>query len=182
MIRNALAWAAVALSLSACAHPVDVKHQGDASFHREYQTYTVLYHPVGSSANTRTIFENAVHQAMTAKGYAQAPRETADMFINFKALTTSEDNAPAGGRNPGGVDDGPSVGSGDATKVVMVTIEDARSDEIMWVGWSTGAYETDDVLTKTREAVDGILSLVPARAAGAAPAAAPPAPTPPAGS
>lgn len=172
MIRNAIALAAAALLSSACAHPVEVLHQGDASFQQGLKTYAVLYHPVGSSQSTRHIFESAVHDAMAAKGYQQAPPGQAQMFINFKALTTSEAAPTEEGAGSAGIDS-LATDSSDAQKVVIVSIENAASDEIMWVGWSTGAYTKDEVLTQTRKAVQAILKLVPAHAPGA--------PAPPAG-
>lgn len=182
MIRRAIAVLATTFLLAGCAsHPPKALHQGDASFKANLETYAVKYHPVGADHNTRHIFDEAVHPAMQAKGYRQVDEASAQMIINFKALTKSEAAATktgaAGSAELEGV-------SGEAVdKVVMISIEQASNDEIMWVGWSTGYYAEEEILPKTKEAINRILALVPKRAAGAAPPAeTPPAPATPPGS
>ena len=166
MIRRALAVVATALLSVGCAHAPRALHQGDSTFDRSLTTYAVKYHPVGSDRNTRHIFETAVHDAMAAKGYKQAEAGAADMVINFTALSKSEaSDVKASAGVSAELDH---AGSGeDVDKVVMVTIEGTKTDEIMWAGWSTGAYDEIQVLPKTREAVAAILVLIPAHAPGA---------------
>ncbi len=147
------------LSLGCAATPT-VLHQGDATFERSMQTYVVKYHPVGSDVNTRHIFESVVHDAMNAKGYLQAKEAEADMVVNFKALTKSEANAESG---TSAQLNGASAAAEEIDKVVMVTIERRSTDEVLWVGWSTGAYADEEILPMTKKAVTAILALLPSR-------------------
>lgn len=183
MIRRTLATVATMLCLAGCAHgPPKALHQGDSTFQRNLETYAVRYHPVGSDHNTKLIFDTAVHDAMKAKGYRLAAGGEPDMVLNFTALTKTESG---GGEDTSGTAALAGASSSESVdKVVMVTIERASTDEIMWVGWSTGYYAEEQILPKTREAVAGILALIPSRDPGAAPPApaAPAAPTAPPGS
>jgi len=163
MVR-AIAIGVVAILLSACGKPPTVLHQGDAVFDRSFQTYSVIYHPVGSDRNTRHIFESAVHGAMTAKGYAKASGVDADMIISFAALTTSESNDTGAGRDVHHMAELSGQSPEDVDKVVMVTIERRRTNQIVWIGWSAGGYAEQDVLPMTKKAVNGILALIPSRA------------------
>ncbi|MEM9696520.1 MAG: DUF4136 domain-containing protein [Myxococcota bacterium] len=172
-IRRAATVAAASVVLAGCAaEPPKVLHQGDATFKRNLETYSVKYHPVGITTNTKTIFEAAIHDAMSAKGYKRVDGANADMIINFKALTKSEKNKPRTAADAA-MQDNVGQQRQNVAKVVIVTIEQASTDDIMWIGWSTGAYEDNDVLPKIREAVKGILELIPTRDANAV--AAPPA-------
>ncbi len=183
MIRRAIAVVATTLFLAGCAsHAPKVLHQGDSTFKPHLETYAVKYHPVGSDHNTRHIFDEAVHEAMAAKGYRQVEADKAEMIINFKALTKTEATVAKPGQAGSAELEG--AGSGEAVdKVVMISIEQASNDEIMWVGWSTGYYSEFEILPKTKQAVAGILALIPNRTPGAAPpAATPPAPAAPPGS
>ncbi len=154
------------LSLSACAHQVQVSHQGPATLDGSRRTYAVVTHEVGTSLSTNNVFQQRVHDAMAAKGYtlASSPAE-ADLLVSFKALKGGASKGQTAGATATGTNIGLG-GTGDAesvSKVIMVQVTDAKTSRVMWVGWSTGKYPDHEFVRRTDESIEKILALIPAR-------------------
>lgn len=160
----------VALVATGCAKPVHVTHQGPSVLEIDAKTYAVIAHPVGSTMSTKDVFMKRIHDAMARKGYTPAPVEQADLLISFKTLLMPVDGDAIEKYGEGATnEDGVALPAGggaraqDVNKVVLVTIENAKTDRVLWIGWSAGEYPTDEVVMRTTESVEKILRRIPSR-------------------
>ena len=164
----AMATAATMWTVTGCAKPITVTTQGPSSLHPELRTYALLNHPVGSTLSTRHVFLSAVHEVMAEKGFVQAPKAEADLLITFKALmadVNADSSQAASSQKPAATDStgGSPVTADDVSKVVVVQVEESRSDRVIWVGWTAGEFPSYQVVEKTRESVEKILARLPKR-------------------
>lgn len=151
------------LMLAGCARTVPVSFQGPAKLSPELKTYAVLVHPVGTTLSTNDIFMRGVHEAMTSKGYVAAPHAEADVLVSFKALMGSKNDDQASNQAGPTVGVGTTSSGGDIRKVVMVLLEEARTDQIMWVGWSSVEVPDHQAVMRARESIQRILDGIPPR-------------------
>lgn len=162
--------AALLLALPGCVTPaVEVKHQGEQRLLASHDTYAVIDHSVGSTPTTRLAFNTKVHPIMARKGYERAPAHEADLLVSFKALWRSSTDSPTQKLTSS---EAPSIGSailgmedpmGDVQKVVLVTVEEAKTDRVVWVGWTNVEVDRDRVIMSTSSSFDEILKLIPKR-------------------
>ena len=158
------------LALSGCAaSPVEAKHQGEQQQLAPHDTYAVVNHVVGSTPTTQLAFNTKIHPIMARKGYERAPAHEADLLVSFKALWRSSKDSPTQKLNSS---DAPSIGNailgmenpqGDVQKVVLVTLEEAKTDRVVWVGWTNVEVDRDRVIMSTSSSFDEILALIPKR-------------------
>jgi hypothetical protein len=162
-----LALGACASLVAGCAKPTHVSHQGPPALDSNIRTYAVLTHPVGTSVSTYDVFHRRIYETMARRGFTQASKRDADLLVSFKALLMPVDeaqDATSAGLGVGAVSMGvsPSMG-GDVRKVVLVLLEDAKTDRVMWVGWSSGEYGSDEIVERTSDSLDQILARLPSR-------------------
>ena len=88
--------ACLAASLGGCKSTPQVRHQ-DASdlYHRNYQTYGLLQHPVGTDERVDGAIEDAIRKQMQSKGYVRKDPAEAELLISYKVLL-SGDLSPVG--------------------------------------------------------------------------------------
>jgi hypothetical protein len=157
--------------LVGCTKNVPVSRQGPATL--DVKTYSVLSHPVGTTLSTNHQFQKRIHEAMAKKGYLPASRADADLLVTFKTLSMPKDGDPTYGESRQGVETlslmslasgGAGFSPGDEVhNIVLVMLEEASSDRVMWVGWSAADVDDDDVISTTGESIDRILAMLPAQ-------------------
>ena len=79
-----------------CKSSVQVQHEyAEDLYHRGYQTYGLLEHPVGRSAEVDRLIETSIHDEMAAKGYTRQEPADAQLLVSYKVLLHGE-VAPVG--------------------------------------------------------------------------------------
>ncbi len=158
--------AALALpSLTGCAGGLQMNHAADPLLRpASYQTYGIVGHGVGQ-ADADVRIEEAIHEAMTARGFTHDKPGQVDLLVSVKVLTTMKAETALGtGRLAAGDgfnDDG--LMQQRLDKLVLLQLQDARSLKIVWVGWSQAAVTPEQLSARATEAVSGLLNRVPAR-------------------
>ena len=163
-MHRTLATIVLAGSLLACSTPARVNHQGPPALATHFHTYAVVDHPVNA---TQTLPESAsadVHRAMETKGYIRVDEEHADLLVHLTALVGEE--VQARGLDPDAtLMLGPAVSDPSRARVrqvILVTLEEASTDRVIWVGWATGAI-TDG---SRQETLGNIFARIPRATAG----------------
>ncbi len=165
----AITLAASLLVLSGCSRQkLQVSHQIADDIKPGLKTYALVDHPVGHTPSTKNAFNERIHSVMREKGYILAARQDADLFVSFKTLvmTDGETTSKASPASKSNSDRTIMVGTGsaeDLRKVVLVMLEEASSDEVMWVGWSTNEVRSHRVVPSTTASIDQILARIPRR-------------------
>ncbi len=147
--------------VSACARPPFVSHHGPEALGAHIATYAVLNHAVAASPSVDHLFDRSIHETMERRGYALASRSEADLLVSYKMLLM-----PIGdhGAIEGAIGVDAASAGGGVRKVVLVTLEEARTDRVLWVGWSLGEYPDHEIIRRTADSLTQILARLPSRA------------------
>lgn len=144
----------------------DVRHQGAlASLSKPARSFRVVTHQVAQNRSAHHLIEKSIQQAMAGKGYVHHDDHGSDLVISYKVLTSIPGtDAPADSDAHNelsllGVPD--ASGADDHLKVVLVTITDATTDRVVWVGWTFREVEPVMLPAATHEAVRDILDRIP---------------------
>ncbi|MCA9580280.1 MAG: DUF4136 domain-containing protein [Myxococcales bacterium] len=170
------------LILAGCGAPSTVRHQNSIrKGSHPYRTFAVLDHPVGRSDAFDARVVAAIREVMGTKGYAPADKEEADLLVSYKLLLSGE-RAPIaplhgperGGTmamDPQGVVVGQDVLQADFVgamnpnaprqKVLLVTLQDASSYRVVWLGWAESEVTDATMEEQTNDALTRIMLGVP---------------------
>lgn len=167
-------WAALLLCASACASSaIRVESQGrNLLAASDYQTYALLTHRVGRIPSADPAIKSTIRTAMQDRGYRFA--ETgADLFVSYKVLLADESQDDKGAIQAqaaaaGNAEDAlfAAEASNDAVskdKVILVILQDSKTAEMVWVGWSRTKVGAKDMAESISMAVDMILEELPPR-------------------
>lgn len=169
---------AVAL-ISGCASTAQVNHAADPELEpSRYTTFRLVDHDIGHQGAEARI-SNTVHHTMALRGF-EAARDAnpADLLVSVKVLTAGAlepQAAQVGGGAANGLVGGVElvpfdVASQDAEvdKLVLVQLVDARTNRVVWVGWSQTRVRASQLEVAASEAVSKIMRRVPERGLGLA--------------
>lgn len=172
-MASTVAAAVAALSLSACA-PVRV----NASLERgmdfaKYTSYTWAdehrFNTGDPRLDNNEIFEHRLRQAvdrtLDARGLERAPASTADLVVHYHASVTQRIDVNALDRQYGYCEDCHSSVYDAGT--ITIDFVDAKTNKLVWRGWSEGSLEGIDsqqvIEARVDEAVAKILQKLPPR-------------------
>jgi hypothetical protein len=162
-----LGLAASMMVLSGCAaHPVKVHAEHAADVQKDFKTYALVHQPIGWNASTQDAFNRRIHRVMKEKGYELAAKDDAEVYVSFKTLLMAENDKPsATDSSASGVQNmsGATRSGERLRKVVLITLEEAATDQVIWAGWATGSVDSDRVVPSTTDAIVKILERMPSR-------------------
>lgn len=132
-----------------------------------YRTFRIMEPSVGERDQELT---RLIRDGLGDKGYTESSGSS-DLVVTYKLLVGSakKDGADIGEvANASGDVDLLNVGA-DGTgesrnKVLLVLIQDAKTFETLWVGWSQANLSKRDLETRSRDAITELVDRVPARA------------------
>ncbi|MCA9552618.1 MAG: DUF4136 domain-containing protein [Myxococcales bacterium] len=165
--------------ISGCASTPQVNHAADPELEpSSYATFRLVDHDVGHQGAEARI-SNTVHHTMALRGFEVARDATpADLLVSVKVLTAGAlepQSAQVGGGAANGLVGGVElvpfdVASQDAEvdKLVLVQLVDARTNRVVWVGWSQTRVRASQLEVAASEAVSKIMRRVPDRGFDAA--------------
>lgn len=162
-MRHFLVPVALVLHVVGCTKPIQISHEGPHTLDTPLKTYALLDHPVGDVDELTEGVDDLLHTSMADRGYVLAPKTSAELFVTVKALVM--DRTAAQGMGPAALTTlapaVPTEGAGDVVKVVVVMLEEAATDRVVWVGWSSGEYPSHAVTSGTRESVAQVFARLP---------------------
>jgi hypothetical protein len=176
-----LALAIGALGLTAgCATGPQINHASDPRLEpSSYATFRLVDHEVGHTGAEARI-SGAVHDTMSLRGFEAAEGPQADLLVSVKVLTTGNVEPDAVGAQVAGGAAGGALGGAEVfaldpastdvevEKLVLVQLLDARSQRVVWVGWSQERVRPSQLEQAAAEAVSRIMRRVPSRGLAAA--------------
>ncbi len=155
--------------LAGCASTKSVHYAADPTLDpNAYASFHVVEGELGHGGADKAI-ETAINRVMTARGFtAQANRE-ADLYVTYKVLTVDRGSAPAQAQiaNPGAGDVGnlPAAEppASQVDKLVLIQLQDSKSLQIIWVGWSRDQVDEANLAAQASRAANEILRRIPRR-------------------
>lgn len=170
----AFALGAIALVGAGCASTnLQVHHAADPDLEpASYASYRVIERAVGESSADDAV-SAAIHETMAKHGY-QSEASGADLLVTYKLLTVDQGQQQAlagvaGGAVAGGIAGGDEVVGMDeiadrpVRKLVLIQLQDAKSMQIVWVGWAQAEVDKEQLANRATEAATKILQRMPRR-------------------
>ncbi|MEM1022316.1 MAG: DUF4136 domain-containing protein [Myxococcota bacterium] len=159
----------VLLFSAACAGPsVEVGSRSSTALSsKTTPTYKVLSHSLAREPESDKWIEDELHRALQARGFKRTAGNPS-LIVDYKLLVDEREvtgeRAPdlpmAGAMDAGGLDD-MNDGSSNTDKILVVTVQDADSLELLWVGWSKARVSAAELPATTRAAVEEIMKRLP---------------------
>jgi hypothetical protein len=160
----------IALMCAACASSNVIRSQeADEVRTTAYDTFRLNEPTVGQ---TDPELARALIDGLESKGYRRGG-EGAQLVVTYKLLLGSMD-----GRDSEG-DESPAIVHDDMfsrsetpeereSKILLVLIQDARTLDTLWVGWSHAEAPEDEVARRARSALSELVKRIPSREEAAA--------------
>lgn len=154
-----------------CASSSVVRHQeADATQTAGYATFRLNEPTVGE---TDPELYQLLVRGLEAKGYRQVDQD-AELVVTYKLLVAPTTASTEPSRASTAADDMFSFTPAyddSQNKVLLVLIQDARTLDAVWVGWSQADAPEDEVESRARVALGELVDRIPARSDDAAPTA-----------
>lgn len=164
---------------SGCASSIQTGHQSAlGSEPHPYRSYAFAGHSVGKEQAIDELIVSQLHSAMQREGFSRARLSDADLIVNYKVLVASVTERTVDPNNgaPGPTDTMAGAGLGlngefgmegidtapdSAEKTLVVTLQDAKTYRIVWLGWSRTDFYPSELREKTQLALNEFLPSLP---------------------
>lgn len=154
-----------ALLAGGCAGSSVLRHQEASSAQTtEYSTFRLNEPTVGQ---TDPELARLLLEGLEEKGYRQVGAE-AELVVTYKLLVGTVNDDGAGSPDEPAIvhDDMFSRGTTaeeSHNKILLVIIQDARTLDTLWVGWSQADLAEDEIETRARDALVELMDRIPDR-------------------
>jgi hypothetical protein len=161
---DALAWLAPLLIAGCASSPVIGSREAASARPMEYSTFRLNAPTVGQ---TDPELARSLIQGLEAKGYRPVG-EDAELVVTYKLLFGSMDESASDGSEAPAIVHDDMFSSSLTTeeresKILIVLIQDARTLDTLWVGWSHAEAREDEVESRARQALTELVTRIPER-------------------
>jgi len=132
-------------------------------------TYRILEHDLARAPSSEQWIEEELHAALQKRGF-RATKAKASLIVDYKILVDENESwgeaqafvAEGGALGGNGIEDGSMNPNPRSEKVLVVTIQDAESLELLWLGWSKADVTSSELPETARAAIVEIMKRLPA--------------------
>ena len=160
--------AAAALLAAGCATSTEVRSQAaTGAAPGDYASFRLNEPTVGPADAT---LSQMLVEGLEAKGYEQGGPD-AGLVVTYKLLLGSAGGEESASNTPTIVHDdmfSRPVAPAKESKILLVLIQDSRTLDTLWVGWSQAETREQDVEQRARRALEELVEQLPSRDEAAA--------------
>lgn len=162
---RSLSAVALALALVGCGGSMQVQHETTTSA-SGHSTYAWVTHEIARHPDVDAVAQTRVDAAMEQRGFTKVEPADADLILTVKVLIHATE---------AGMPDNPAAGASadiaaglegssqdrEHDKIIVVFLQDRRSHEIVWLGWSRAQVAESRIGALALEALPALLAELP---------------------